>query len=331
MGAFDVPVGELADMNEPRVLQTDIDKGAEVDHVENGPLEFHSGGQILEFENAFLENRFGKIVSRITLGAAQSLDDIPQREFTDCQFLGEFSQVGRGELLVDFRETVSVANDVWRKLELGEQGSGGLIAFWVHPGPVKRVGRVKNLQESSGLRERGRADALNLRQLTAIAEWTFFLPVIDDPPRGELIEARDVSEQRHARGIQVDSNKIDATGDDRLEGFLELLGIDIVLVEPDTDVLRLDLDQFRQRVLEPAADRDGRTERRVEFGQFLTANLAGRVDAGPCFVDDHVGELCQEMIGVMRGRWDGRRWWSGGRSGALSSRSSVLVAPAPAL
>jgi hypothetical protein len=331
MGALDVPVGKLADMHKPRVLQTDVDESAEVDHVEYGALEFHPGSEVLELENPLLENRFGKIVSRITFGTAKGLYDIPERKLTDGQFLGKFSQIGGSELLVNFGESVPVANDVRRKLKLGEQASGGVIAFRVNPSPVEWVGRVQDLQESGSLSEGGRADALNLRQLAAIAEWTFFFPAIDDPSRGQLIEARDVPKQRHAGGIQVDSNKINATGYDRLERFLELLGIDIVLVQPDADVLRLDLDQLRQRVLEPAADRDRRTERRVKVGQLFTAHLAGRVNAGPRLVDDHVRELRQEMVGGMRGRRDRRRWRSRRQSGALSSRSPVLMTPAATL
>ena len=63
-------------------------------------------------------------------------------------------------------------------------------------------------------------------------------------------------QQGHARRVQVDADEVDATGDDRLERLLELLGVDVVLVEPDADILRLDLDQLGERVLEPAADRD---------------------------------------------------------------------------
>ena len=56
-------------------------------------------------------------------------------------------------------------------------------------------------------------------------------------------------QQGHTGGIEIDTHEVDATGDDRLERLLELLGVDIVLVEPDTDVLRLDLDQLGQRIL----------------------------------------------------------------------------------
>ena len=115
-------------------------------------------------------------------------------------------------------------------------------------------------------------------------------------------------EQGNARRVQVDADEVDATGDDRLERLLELLGIDVVLIEPDADILRLDLDQLGQRVLEPAADRDPAAQGRVEVGKLFAADLARRVDAGAGLVDDDVGELRELRVGrVGPGRLGRRR------------------------
>ena len=119
-----------------------------------------------------------------------------------------------------------------------------------------------------------------------------FLAILDNPPGRQLIEARDVPQQWDARRVQVNADKVDATGDDRLEHFFELLGIDVVLVKPDADILGIDLDELGQRVLEPAADRDAAAQGRVEVGELVAADLARRIDAGACLVDDDVGELC---------------------------------------
>ena len=61
---------------------------------------------------------------------------------------------------------------------------------------------------------------------------------------------------------------------------LSCFGIDVMLIEPDADILRLDLDQLGQRVLEPAADRDTAAQGGVEVGKLVAADLARRIDAG---------------------------------------------------
>ena len=80
----------------------------------------------------------------------------------------------------------------------------------------------------------------------------------------------------------------------------EMLGIDVVLVEPDADILWLDLDQLGQRVLKPAADRDPASQGRVGVGKLFAAHLAGRVDAGAGLVDDDIGELGDQGVGRVR-------------------------------
>src|SRR5262249_55347586 len=70
-------------------------------------------------------------------------------------------------------------------------------------------------------------------------------------------------------------------------------GADVVLVQADADVLRVDLDEFAERVLQAPADGDGAAERGVVAGELLAADGAGRVDAGAGLVDDDVGEVGQ--------------------------------------
>src|SRR4051812_28036374 len=88
----------------------------------------------------------------------------------------------------------------------------------------------------------------------------------------------------------------------------------LVPVEADADVLRVDLDQLAERVLEAAADGDGAAQGGVEVGELLPADGAGRVDAGPGLVDDDVGQLGHGVRERRRGGW-GR-----GRAGRLGGR-----------
>ena len=79
-----------------------------------------------------------------------------------------------------------------------------------------------------------------------------------------------------------------------------MLGIDVVLVEADTDVLGLDLDELGEGVLQPASDRDAAAQRGVGIGKLVPANLAGGVDAGAGLIDNDIGQLGEQRVGRMR-------------------------------
>ena len=46
-------------MDQARILQTDVDKCAKVDNVENGPLQLNTRLKIFELEKTTLEDRLG--------------------------------------------------------------------------------------------------------------------------------------------------------------------------------------------------------------------------------------------------------------------------------
>ena len=114
---------------------------------------------------------------------------------------------------------------------------------------------------------------------------------------GQLVEPGHVTEQGDARRVEVDAHEIDAASDDRVECFLELLGIHIVLIKADANILGLNLHQLGERILEPAADRDTAAERGVEVRKLISPNLARRIDAGTGLVDDDVRKLCELGVG----------------------------------
>src|SRR3712207_8451348 len=94
----------------------------------------------------------------------------------------------------------------------------------------------------------------------------FFFLMIRRPPRSTLFPYTTLFR----------SDLVDARLNDRLERLLELLGIDVVLVQPDADILRVDLDQLTERVLQPPADGDGRSEEHtseLQSRQYLVCRL----------------------------------------------------------
>ena len=59
-----------------------------------------------------------------------------------------------------------------------------------------------------------------------------------------------------------------------------------MLVLADTDGLRIDLDQFRQRIHQPASDGDGPTDGDIIIGKLVTGRFGGRVDGSTLFADN---------------------------------------------
>ena len=49
MGIANEPIRQLANVHQAAVVEADIDKGAEIDHVENAAEQFHAGLKIVEF------------------------------------------------------------------------------------------------------------------------------------------------------------------------------------------------------------------------------------------------------------------------------------------
>src|SRR5262249_62214651 len=84
---------------------------------------------------------------------------------------------------------------------------------------------------------------------------------------------------------------VDARLDDAVQRLLELLGVDVVLILADADVLRVDLDQLAERVLQAPANGDGAAQRRVEGGELFLGDVGGRGVAGAGLVADDVGEV----------------------------------------
>ncbi|MNW19935.1 hypothetical protein D3C71_2201230 [compost metagenome] len=50
-------MAQLADMDQPVILDPDIDEGAEVDHIADGAHKLHTGRQILQLQHIRTQNR----------------------------------------------------------------------------------------------------------------------------------------------------------------------------------------------------------------------------------------------------------------------------------
>src|SRR5207253_3510152 len=158
-------------------------------------------------------------------------------------------------------------------------------------GLIERVVATDELEEARGLLVAHRADVGHLQNLLTAPKRPVLLAIFHKFTSRHLVEPGNMAQERHAGGIDVDADVIDARLDDSFERFLEAAGVNVVLVEADADVLGIDLDQFAERVLQTTADGDGAAQGGVEVGKLLAADGAGRIDAGPGLVDDDVNQI----------------------------------------
>ena len=306
--ALHVTIGKLANVHQARILETDIDERSKVDDIQNSSLQLHARAQVFDLQDTLLEDGLGQIVAWVAFGTTQGFDDVAQGELADFKLARQFREISLGQLFVQFWLAGLVAHDLGSEIELGEEPDRCRVALGMDPGSIERIFAFGDLEKTGRLRVSRRTDSLDARKLVAVGKRTVLLAIFDDPPGCKLIEARDVSQQGDAGGVQIDADEVNATGNDRLEHFFELLGTHVVLVEPDSDILGVDLDELGQRVLESATDRDAAAQGCIEVGELVAADLAGRVHTGTSLVANNVGELCQDGIGGVRlGRLRRRR------------------------
>src|SRR4051812_36527495 len=114
----------------------------------------------------------------------------------------------------------------------------------MNPSRIESLFAADDLQETGRLYEGRVAKPIHLQKLLSAAERPVLLPMFVHPTRGKLIHARDVSQQRRARAIEVDADKADARLDDVVERSAEMLGPGIVLIQAHTNTGGVDLYQF---------------------------------------------------------------------------------------
>ena len=80
------------------------------------------------------------------------------------------------------------------------------------------------------------------------------------------------------RRIDIHTHLVHTTLHSLVEALLKLLLIDILLVLSHADGIGIDLDKFGKWVHQSSSDRDGTSHGDILVGEFLTGNLAGRID-----------------------------------------------------
>ena len=123
------------------------------------------------------------------------------------------------------------------------------IAFRMHGGVVQRILCARHTEESGALFIRLGSQLCHLFQLFPVSEYAVFRPVRHDVLGDGLVDAGDVGQQGERGGVQVYAYVVHAVLHHAVQRRRQLRLGHIVLILSHADRLRVDLHQFRQRVL----------------------------------------------------------------------------------
>ena len=180
----------------------------------------------------------------------------------------------------------------------------------MHAGGIERILAVRDAQESGALLERLRPQPRHFLQRLARFERAVGVAVLDDALRQPRADARHPRQQRRGSGVGVDADRIHAVLDHGIERARQLALAEVVLVLADSNRLRIDLDQFGQRILQPPRDRDRAAQGDVEIRQFLGRKGRRRIDRRAGFrhhdlrhlqVRQQLHQIGRELVGLARG------------------------------
>ena len=161
----------------------------------------------------------------------------------------------------------------------------------MHARGVERVRAARDAHEARRVEIGLRPQLGHLLELPAVGERAVGLAVRHDVLGDRRRDAGDVPQQARARGVHVDAHAVDHVLDHVAQRAAELALVEVVLVLANADGLGRDLDQFRQRVLQAAAQAHRAARGHVEVGVFLARQLGGRVHRCARLVHDGVAQL----------------------------------------
>ena len=76
----DILVGQLADVHQARVVQADVDERAEIDHVQHRARQLHAGRQVVELDDALLEDRRRQVFARVAARPGQLRQNVLEQQ-----------------------------------------------------------------------------------------------------------------------------------------------------------------------------------------------------------------------------------------------------------
>ncbi|SHU20072.1 Uncharacterised protein [Mycobacteroides abscessus subsp. abscessus] len=288
----DEAVGHRRHVHQTVLVHADIHERAEGGHIRHHAFQHHADLEVGHLLDAGREGRGGERGTRVTARLLQFAQDVGHGGDAES-FVGEVAGLERPQL--------AFVTD-----QFGEGDAGAVqdaphhrVGLGVHARGVQRVVAFADAQEAGALFKGLGAQARNVEQAGAAAEWPGLVTVRHDRLGERFGHAGDLGQQRHRGRVEVDADGVHGVLDHRVEAAGQGSGRHVVLVLADTDGLRLDLDEFGERVLQATGDRDRAAQRDVQLGQLVSGIGRRRVHRGARLTDHGLG---RQPLGAGRTR-----------------------------
>ena len=147
---------------------------------------------------------------------------------------------------------------------------------------------------------------LYLFQLRAGGEGAFLLTPGHDILGRSGGDTRHPAQQRRAGRIQVYAHTVDTVLHNTVQRFVQALLGHIVLILTYTHSLGVDLDQFRQGVLQTAGNGNRTAQVYIELRELLGGQLAGGIYRSACLTDYHILQMQPLLLGQLPNHSSGK-------------------------
>ena len=278
----------MRDVHKTVLMHADVHEGAEGGHVGHHSLEHHAGLQVLHLLDAVGELRRAEFGTGITTGLQKFAKNVRHGRNAEV-FVHEVAGMERTK----HRRIADQRLDVQPRLLQDAKHNG--IGLGMHGGGVKRIVAVGNAKEARRLLEGLGAQPGHGQKIATGAEGAVGAAEADNGVGACGRKAGNAAQKRGAGRIDVDADGVDAVLDDRVEAMRQLLLVNVVLILTHADRLGLDLDEFRERILQTARDGDGAAVAHVKIRELGRSELGSRIDGRSRLAHDHVREVKPRM------------------------------------
>ena len=267
-------------------MHADVHKRAEIDHVPHRPRQLHSRLQVLDVQHVRPQHRLGQLVTGVPPRLLKLRNHVLQRRQPDADLRRQFFLPEGPRLQGNLRNPALQVLQVIS--QFFQQSLRRIIALRVHPCRVQRILAVRHPQESRALLKGLRPKLRHLFQRLP-GRNPVLLPIGNDVLRQRRPDPGHVAQQLRRGGGHFHAHLVHALLHDAVQRLRQLVLLQVVLILPHADGLRINLHQLRQRVLHPPCDGNGAPLRHVEVRKLLRRQLARGIDGSPGFAHDHVG------------------------------------------
>ena len=278
-------------MNEPRLARAHVDKQAERRGVQDGSAELHARLEIFELQNALLKDRPVPLETRISARSDELSEDIGDRKDARVKLTRQLFGVRRFDFALDLFALRLIENIGGRKAERAQNIRREFVAFRMNPSRVERIVPAGDLQKAGAKLIRRLAEPGDFLELFAALKGPMLVAMIADSLRHERIEAGNVAENRARRGVQIDSDLIDAQRDRVGKRVPERPEVDVVLEHRLPETFHVELQELVERILKAPPNRRGGAGALIDARKFFFRGGTGRVRRRPDVVHNDIRDV----------------------------------------